>query len=337
MAHGRPWYKRGGGDFVMGVLHFPDNDHRWTYSAIVDILNDRDRPLADDPAFICGFARITKQKWTKVRTYLLEHGYLLLTEDGRITNPRFEREAAERDELHQRSVEGGREGGKRSAARRAGQTELPLGDENLQETYQQTSKKLTNFSASFSEVSEPGSAENNDLAEPPPQPIRARVRGERIESYSHPTPNPTPRGGSGSGAGRDHQSDLEEDPELEVLVGAVCEAAGFVPYDSQMPLARRTVAAWRSKGFSFDKTVLPVIRRVVARYPDATRTLGRFTKEIAHQHARSGQPLRSNGKGPAISKAQFRSHTEDTIRLYRKLGRNTEAEALEQTLKESTT
>jgi uncharacterized protein YdaU (DUF1376 family) len=331
MAHGRPWYKRGGGDFVMGVLHFPDNDHRWTYSAIVDVLNDRDRPLADDPAFICGFARITKQKWKKVRSYLLDHGYLLLTDDGRITNPRFEREAAERAEQHERSVEGGREGGRRSAARRAGQTELPLDDENLQETYQQTSKKPTNLVGSFSEVSDPGSPENSDLVEPPPQPIRARVRGERLESYSHPTPNPEPHASNGAGSGRDLNSNESDDPELDALVGAVCEAAGFVPYPDQLPLAARTVAAWRDKGIDFEKTALPTIREIIARYPDRTRTLGRFTKEIVHQHTRRG-----GAKGPKkprhLTAAQFRSYTEGTISLYRKMGRIAEAEALEQSL-----
>lgn len=34
MAHSKPWYKRNGGDFVIAVMHFPDNDFRWTYSAI---------------------------------------------------------------------------------------------------------------------------------------------------------------------------------------------------------------------------------------------------------------------------------------------------------------
>jgi len=92
MARHRPWYKRSGSDFVMATLGFPSSDHKWAYSAIIDMLNDRDRPLADDPGFICGFTGLSKQKWAAVRRWLIDGGYLIVVGDGCLSNPRFERE-----------------------------------------------------------------------------------------------------------------------------------------------------------------------------------------------------------------------------------------------------
>jgi uncharacterized protein YdaU (DUF1376 family) len=185
MAHGRPWYKRAGGDFVMATMAMPDAETKWAYSAIVDILNDRDRPLPDDPGFICGFTGLSKRRWAVVRDYLVAHGYLVPTPDGQLTNPRFERERAERAAAHQKSVEGGREGGKRSAAARAAQPELELGDgqtaQKNPEKVEKNSPKNHSKSKDKSEVPANGSPDFNHLTQPLPQGTRAGVRGESLE------------------------------------------------------------------------------------------------------------------------------------------------------------
>lgn len=193
MAQGRPWYKRSGGDFVMATLSMPDAETKWAYSAIIDMLNDRDRPLADEAAFIVGFTGLTKQKWGRVRAYLLDHGYLKLTDDGRLTNPRFERECRERDEAHDMAVKHGRDGGKKSAAMRAaGQGDLDLGEtdqgEKLEESGQVSSNLVASFSPDGADIETGKGRKSANGAQPPPQATRAPERLEaRGEKESKPT------------------------------------------------------------------------------------------------------------------------------------------------------
>jgi hypothetical protein len=179
MAHGRPWYKRNGSDLVMATLSFPSSDHKWAYSAIIDMLNDRDRPLADDAGFICGFTGLSKQKWASVRRYLLEHEYLALIDGGYISNPRFERERLERVAEHERSVEAGRAGGLKSAAQREPKNGRSHKSSNLVATNRQL---LCDLPQTLAEPSNGHELKTNDLFEPPPQ-ARARVelRGESRE------------------------------------------------------------------------------------------------------------------------------------------------------------
>jgi uncharacterized protein YdaU (DUF1376 family) len=181
MAHGRPWYKRAGGDFLMAVIHMPDAEHKWAYSAIIDMLNDRDRPIADEAGFISGFTGLSRKKWSIVRAYLLKHGYLALTDDGHLTNPRFERERADRHASQERSVEAGRKGGRASAAARAGQGELGLDDQA--EKRAESTPDSRGESTPDSPPDPPAKVgdaprENNHLGEAPPQATRARKRLE---------------------------------------------------------------------------------------------------------------------------------------------------------------
>lgn len=291
MAHGRPWYKRNGGDFVMAVMHFPDNDHRWTYSAIVDTLNDRDRPIADDPAFICGLGRITKQKWTRVRAYLLEHGYLILTPDGRISNPRFERERAEREAEHERSVKAGREGGKKSAALRAGQGELDLPDNDLPKTTQETCKKHTNKLASFTsvddEVSDGLPLKSNEKSEPPPQPSRAReeARGESLEEESSTATLRTPRERAVAVA-------ADKVPDLLSRTARFCSLGGVALVNPRSHAREMdTVKSWSTSGYT-DELIAEVIEEQFANTrEDTVGSLNFYSQRLAKRHAeRNGKP-----------------------------------------------
>lgn len=293
MAHGRPWYKRNGGDFVMATMHFPDNDHRWAYSSIVDTLNDRDRPIADDPGFICGIASLSKQKWTKVRAYLLHAGYLTLTEDGSLTNPRFERERAEREAEHERSVAAGRAGGRKSAAARGtDQGDLGLSGgkpaTKLEESYQQSSNLVeTNIG-----LPEAVQAENKDLAQPPPQATRAReeARGESPEEEST-TANPT------TAKVAVDVFDLYGQMQRLCSIGAV---AVIRPTD----IAREvdTVKAWIAAAYDMEGTVIPTIERQLANTKqDTIGSLNFYSPAIAKAHATaSRKPKAQAGPKPVV-------------------------------------
>lgn len=71
------------------------------------------------------------------------------------------------------------------------------------------------------------------------------------------------------------------------LLEQVCEAAGFHPTSpGVIDRSLRQVEGWMNLGVDFEAVVLPTIRNVIAHDPEPTRTLGRFTKHIAHEHAR---------------------------------------------------
>lgn len=126
MAHNRPWYQREGGKMLVACMDLPDAEHKWAYSAIIDMLNDRDRPIDDDATFICSFTSLSKRKWTQVRAHLIAVGKLVLLADGRLSNPQFERERLARMDARERARDQGRIGGIKSAEARAAQGSLNL-------------------------------------------------------------------------------------------------------------------------------------------------------------------------------------------------------------------
>jgi hypothetical protein len=293
MAHGRPWYKRNGADFVMATLSFPSSDHKWAYSAIVDILNERDRPIADDPGFICGFTGLSKRRWTPVRQWLLDHAYLQLTPGGELTNPRFEREHAERLAERDAAVQHGREGGRKSAAQRAAdrQPELEFISRSSRDKPEIISGKTED---KFGERP-PTSPENKDLAQPPPQASRGRERAseareESIQTIDH-------NNARESGDPPDGRS-VGPPPDLLALLDLVSEASGYNPVQpGEIAKAVDQVKAWRDDGLDFDTVVLPTIRHVIAHSNDPTSSLKRFDKRVRHEAAKH-RGAKANGTTP---------------------------------------
>lgn len=301
MVHNRKWYKREGSALIMASLGFPDAETKWVYSAIIDMLNDRDRPLTDDAGFICGFTGLTRKKWAIARRYLLEtmsasgEPFLILTNRGDLTNPRFEREHAERQRGHEEAVEYGREGGRKSAAMRAagqGDLDLPPGDDEppvharahgepakvARKSPRKSPESTPESHTNGAEKPPAASPNNNDLAEPPPQATRARKSLElREEDSSHPDSE------------NEHRAENRlADADLKQLFDAVCDAAGYNPVSpAQIDRTFRIVEEWKKAGFDFDKVVIPAIRASIAESPDPTRTIGRFTARIRHEHARA--------------------------------------------------
>lgn len=195
MAHNRPWYKRNAGDFLMGTVHM-DLETRGAYSILIDLLNDRDRPLPDEPRFIAGLLNITVRRWSAIRERLLaERGpdglpnKIYVDAHGCLTNPRFEREREERRRGTDEAVENGRRGGKKSAAKRAAEAARAQGSLELSPDYLPEKPEIISAKgdSDFSE-SEPAPPEIKDLAQAPPQAPRARKSPEsRVEEIHTPT------------------------------------------------------------------------------------------------------------------------------------------------------
>ena len=268
----------------MAVVGFPSSDHKWAYSAIIDMLNDRDAPLPDNPVLICGFTGLSKRRWTQVRDFLMAEGYLIAVGNGYLSNPRFEEEREARSAEHERSVENGRRGGLIAAQGRAA-PEIKS---------EKTARKRDENAAKIEDNldlngQEPQKTVGQEL--PPPQPTRARLEARIESNTTHPiTTEVVGDGeGAGSGSGRDEPAlGRLEDADLGQLYDAVAEASGHNPSSpDQINRAYGFVEKWRKAGISFDLIVIPSIRAMVAESSEPTRTLGRFDARISHEHARA--------------------------------------------------
>lgn len=277
MVAGRPFYPRYPQDFIMAVRGW-DLEMVGAYSLIVDHLNERDRHLPDDARFMAGLLNCSQQRWRKIRQFLVDHGKVIVTDDGYLTNPRFERDKADRLRKRGESIQHGHAGGLISQAIRAGQTELPLGEQTKKPPRKlaKSDQLSGNFVESHSRNANTKPNKINTPAQPPPQAPCARVRDQSLErDSSQPSVH-----------ARTH---AREDPDpLEANYSLVCNAAGFSPSaPAQIELAKGIVAEWMKAGFDFERTVLPVIKAETARATEPTRTLGRFRRAIALAHAKT--------------------------------------------------
>lgn len=281
MAHGRPWYKRNGADFVVGCMSLPDSDHKWAYSAIVDMLNDLDRPLPDEASFICGFTGLSKRKWAVVRATLIAQGKLVETGDGYLSNPRFDREREEREADHARAVETGRQGGKKSAAMRAAeQGEMDLGEEKDAEKSRKSAPKTGDNRKISGDLEDQKRQKTADEDQGGLKPARAR-RGERRES----TPS-TPVNDAARAPGVDDG----EKPDLLTLTQRCCEAAGLFARMASRPAlltqSMEIVKGWIAAGVDIEGTAIPVIQSATERASEPAHSLNRFAAAVDTAHSR---------------------------------------------------
>lgn len=316
MAHNRPWYKRGGGSFLMATIGFPDAEHKWAYSALIDMLNDRDRPIPDDPGFICGFTGLTRKKWSIVRSYLITHGYIVVTFDDCLTNPRFERERAERAGEHKRAVESGRAGGKKAAENRARQGDLAL-DETGQksaESRDESTPESTPESRGDAPAKVQRAARNsNGLAEGPPLPSRARDRAsesrdKKEEEESTTTPSESPaRGG-------DAALDLHKiASDLARMGGVPLINPGQIA--SAVDLVRKWIV---TEGIDLDTVIVPTIQRQFENTSeDRIASLAFYAQAIATASARAHRNAKSTRRNSDSVPVMSRDDETEAIALVR--------------------
>lgn len=280
MANGRPWYKRYGADFIVGALVLPDAEHKWAYSCIVDMLNDLDRPLPDEPGFICGFTGLSRRKWAVVRANLLAAGKITEA-NGYLSNPRFDREREEREEEHRRAVETGRQGGKKSAAMRAEQQqdELPLDGQTADKPEINGRKTEDNREIN-------GEIEHKKPQKTAPEdqgglkPARAR-RGQRLELDHQQQLND---------AARAPGVDDDPKPDLLAMTQRCCDAAGLSARIASRPAlltgSMDIVRGWISAGVDIDGTAVPVIEGALAQSREDVHSLNYFAAAVDRAHAR---------------------------------------------------
>lgn len=281
----------------MGVLHFPDSDHKWAYSAIVDMLNDRLRRLPDDAAFICGFTGLSRKKWSLVRAYLLEHGKLLEI-DGYLTNPRWERETAAAQEALEQAREYGRAGGRKSAQQRAeqsGQQSMDLEDRADYQANNRGDKRPDSHPDSAPDHAgklNGHSLKTNGKIQAPPQPSRGRASASEARDKNNTTnglSNTTPRAGVDDSAN-----------DLLGLTQLCCQAAGLSARVASRPAlltqSMEIVGKWIKAGVDIRETAVPVIESTLMAMSEPAHSLAKFSAAVDTRHAKERQNVKRTGQ-----------------------------------------
>lgn len=141
----RPWYKRYGGDFVMGTMSL-SLEEKGAYSLCLDLIYDRGGPIPDDARWLAGVCGVSIRKWNSLRDALIAAGKLAEV-DGRLTNERAARELSDDASKTAELAENGAKGGRKRA-------------ENLSKT------------SGNEDENERGFNENSDIAEARLKPIQ---------------------------------------------------------------------------------------------------------------------------------------------------------------------
>ncbi|GLK78022.1 hypothetical protein GCM10008171_32760 [Methylopila jiangsuensis] len=110
---GRPWYRRYGGDFVMGTMAL-SLEEKGAYSLCLDLIYDRGGPIPDDARWLAGVCGVSVRKWTSLRAALIEAGKLV-ARDGCLTNSRAEIEIENAAKTARKLAENGAKGGNKRA------------------------------------------------------------------------------------------------------------------------------------------------------------------------------------------------------------------------------
>lgn len=105
----RPWYRRYGGDFVMGTMAL-SLEEKGAYSLCLDLIYDRGGPIPDDARWLAGVCGVSVRKWMALRESLIAAGKIL-ARDGCLTNSRAEIEIENALKIARKVAENGAKGG----------------------------------------------------------------------------------------------------------------------------------------------------------------------------------------------------------------------------------
>lgn len=279
-----PWIKFYTSDFLNGVADL-EADEIGVYTVILALIWDRGAPIADDPSWLARRSGTSTRRFNQIKAKLIGLGKIEIR-NGMIGNHRAIAEVARRDAKSDTA--------RKAALARwhgASEPELPLDEDDpprarahgpaangriIPAKKADSSQEQTDLKTGKPDQKPQKSAKTDDADASSPSRARAAQKPEsRI--ISHPdsesgTPDPPGR---------------LDDRDLQALVDASCEAAGYRPISpAQIDRAFRIVEEWRKEGIDFDDVVIPSIKAVVAESSDPTRTLGRFSARIRHEHAR---------------------------------------------------
>lgn len=109
----RPWYKRYGGDFVLGTMSL-SLEEKGAYSIILDLIYDQGQAIHDDARWLAGVCGVSVRKWNTIRERLIEAGKITIV-DGRITNKRAAKMLQDAKDEADNHAQNGAKGGRKQA------------------------------------------------------------------------------------------------------------------------------------------------------------------------------------------------------------------------------
>lgn len=110
----RPYHKRYHSDALAGFMALT-LEERGAYQTLLDLMYDRQGPLIDNERLLAGYMGASIRKWRSLRDALISKGKIHLTEDGLISNARFEKEIENDAKTSRKLSENGSKGGRKKA------------------------------------------------------------------------------------------------------------------------------------------------------------------------------------------------------------------------------
>lgn len=247
----RPWYKRFGGDFVMGTMGM-SLEERGAYSLLIDLQHDRGQPLPDDARYLANIMGISTRRWRTIRDRLIGLGKID-ERDGFLSNKRVEIDLEKASNLKKIRADAGSVGGRKSGTIR--------------------NKNKTISKANTSGLSKQNGSKSAVRA----YEQEARVQNLPLPSLSDDPPaRPTPK----AAAGCDPQLAQETHDRMIRITGAD-------PARSPAWMQTGAVRTWLAEGIE-PGTIITAVEGVMAKREGPPRSPNYFTDAVRERHGRYG-------------------------------------------------
>lgn len=120
---GSPWHKRYHSDALTGYQAL-DLEERGAYTTLLDLLYDRGDAIQITDRLLAGYFNVSVRKATALLAQLIAKGKIVRLEDGRLTNPRFEKERENALKTSRELAENGSKGGRKRAEKQKFSSEI---------------------------------------------------------------------------------------------------------------------------------------------------------------------------------------------------------------------
>lgn len=110
----QPWHKRFHSDALSGYLDLT-LEERGAYTTLLDMLYDRREPIIENERLLAGYLGVSVRKMRSVIDALIAKGKIHRTDDGRLSNRRFEKEIENELKTARKRAENGSNGGRTRA------------------------------------------------------------------------------------------------------------------------------------------------------------------------------------------------------------------------------
>lgn len=177
-----PWHKHYHQDAINGMANLPV-DLRGVYYTLLDLMYDRREPLAESDQMFAARMCCSVRKWKSYRDQLVNLGKIHFTNEGKLSNKRFENEL----KTFRKLAENGAKGGRASSETRKKHIKNSDNAENGFKQRGKPQKSESDITDTNVSVGALSASTHDDQPDPMPA-KKARRRGSRISANWTPTP-----------------------------------------------------------------------------------------------------------------------------------------------------